>query len=226
MEKRTNREVLEQFLELRDRTIIDVGCGDGSLARLLTRKGAHVTGIETSPKQLAKARAAERAGDERYIQGYAEDLPAESRSADIVIFLNSLHHVNVDDLAQALKEAARVLKRGGLLYVSEPLAEGPYFELMRPVHDETEVRRRAYETLSQAHLYGFLPEHELVHVNAVPIKDFSAFEQRITLANPDIRVRFDEQVEELRHAFGQLGEKGEAGRVFDQPMRVNVYRKR
>ena len=226
MEKRTNRDVLEQFLELPGKTIIDVGCGDGSLVRLLTRKGAHVTGIEASPKQLAQARAAESVGDERYIQGHAEELPAESRSADIVIFLNSLHHVNVDDLAQALKEAARVLKRGGLLYVSEPLAEGPYFELMRPVHDETVVRRRAYETLCQAHLYGFLPEQELVHVNALPIKDFGAFERRITLVNPEIRIRFDEEVEELRKAFEELGEKGEGGRVFDQPMRVNVYRKR
>ena len=226
MEKRTNREVLEQFLEVPGRTIIDVGCGDGSLVRLLTCKGAHVTGIEASPKQLALARAAETVGDECYIQGHAEELPAESRSADIVIFLNSLHHVNVDDLAEAIKEAARVLKRDGVLYVSEPLAEGPYFELMRPVHDETVVRRRAHETLCQAHLYGFLPEQELVHVNGVPIKDFGAFERRITLTNPEIRIRFDEQVEELRKAFEQLGEKTEEGRVFDQPMRVNVYRKR
>jgi ubiquinone/menaquinone biosynthesis C-methylase UbiE len=226
MEKRTNREVLEQFLEIPGKTIIDVGCGDGSLVRLLTRKGAHVTGIEASPKQLALARAAEPVGDERYIQGYAEELPADSRSADIVIFLNSLHHVDVDDLAQALKEAARVLKHGGVLYVSEPLAEGPYFELMRPVHDETVVRQRAYETLQQAHLYSFLPEHELVHVNAVPIADFAAFARRITLVNPEIRIRFDELVEQLRSAFEQLGEKAEEGRVFDQPMRVNVYRKR
>jgi ubiquinone/menaquinone biosynthesis C-methylase UbiE len=226
MQKRTNREVLEEILPLSGKTIIDVGCGDGSLVRLLTRRGAQVTGIEASPKQLAKARAAEPVGNERYIQGYAEELPAESRSADIVIFLNSLHHVNIDDLAQALKEAARVLKHGGVLYVSEPLAEGPYFELMRPVHDETEVRRRAYETLCQAHLYGFLPEHELVHVNSVPIKDFDAFARRITLTNPEIRMRFDEQVEELRQTFERLGEKGEQGRIFDQPMRVNVYRKR
>jgi len=226
MEKRTNREVLEQFLELPGKTIIDVGCGDGSLVRLLTRKGAHVTGIEASPKQLSRARAADTVGDERYIQGYAEELPADSRSADIVIFLNSLHHVDVDDLARALKEAARVLKHGGVLYVSEPLAEGPYFELMRPVNDETVVRQRAYETLQQAHLYGFLPECELVHVNAVPITDFAAFERRITLVNPEIRIRFDEQVEELRKTFEQLGEKAEEGRVFDQPMRVNVYKKR
>jgi hypothetical protein len=226
MQKRTNREVLEEILPLSGKTIIDVGCGDGSLVRLLTRRGAQATGIEASPKQLAKARDAEPVGNERYIQGHAEELPAESRSADVVIFLNSLHHVNVDDLAQALKEAARVLKHGGILYVSEPLAEGPYFELMRPVHDETEVRRRAYETLCQANLYGFLPEQELVHVNSVPIKDFGAFERRITLTNPEIRMRFDEQVEELRQNFERLGEKGEHGRIFDQPMRVNVYRKR
>ena len=226
MEKRTNREVLEEILQIPGKTILDVGCGDGSLVRLLTRQGAHVIGIEASPKQLALARAAEPVGDERYIQGYAEELPAESRSADIVIFMNSLHHVNVEDLVPALKETARVLKREGVLYVSEPLAEGPYFELMRPVHDETVVRQRAYETLQQAHLFGFVPDRELVHVNSVPIKDFAAFERRITLVNPEIRIRFDEQVEELRKAFEQLGEKAEEGRVFDQPMRVNVYRKR
>jgi len=113
-----------------------------------------------------------------------------------------------------------------VLYVSEPLAEGPYFELMRPVHDETVVRQRAYETLQQAHLYSLLPEQELVHVNAVPIADFAAFSRRITLVNPEIRIRFDELVEQLRSAFEQLGEKAEEGRVFDQPMRVNVYRKR
>jgi hypothetical protein len=140
--------------------------------------------------------------------------------------MNSLHHVQVDDQAQSLKEPARVLKHGGVLYVSEPLAEGPYFELMRPVHDETVVRQRAYETLQQAHLYSLLPEQELVHVNAVPIADFAAFSRRITLVNPEIRIRFDELVEQLRSAFEQLGEKAEEGRVFDQPMRVNVYRKR
>ena len=96
---------------------------------------------------------------------------------------------------------------------------------MRPVHDETVVRRRAYESLCEADLYGFRSEHELVHVNPVPIKDFAAFERRITLVNPEIRMRFDEQVDELREAFERLGKEMEDGRMFDQPMRVNVYRK-
>ncbi|MGF1639873.1 MAG: class I SAM-dependent methyltransferase [Rhodospirillales bacterium] len=226
MEKRTNREVLEEILDPAGKTVIDIGCGDGSLVRLLTRLGARVVGIEASPKQLSLARAAESVGDERYLQGHAQELPADNRSVDIVIFLNSLHHVNVDDQIPALKEAARVLRHGGMLYVSEPLAEGPYFELMRPVHDETEVRRRAYEVLGQAHLFGFVAVRELVHVNPVLIKDFKAFERRITLVNPDVRIRFDEQLEDLRQAFERLGERTADGRVFDQPMRVNVYTRR
>ena len=141
--RRKHREVIEELLALDGARVADIGCGDGALTRLMTRLGARVTGVEPSADQLARARAAEPAGNEDYLQGVAEDLPLPDASLDVAVFFNSLHHVPVAHQAQALQEAARALEPGGRLCVIEPLAEGPHFQANRGIEDETEVRDRA-----------------------------------------------------------------------------------
>jgi len=47
-----------------------------------------------------------------------------------------------------------VLKPGGFVYVSEPVADGAFFDTIRMVDDETEVRARAYEALTAADQVG------------------------------------------------------------------------
>lgn len=225
MQRRSNEDVLEEVLEIEGAVVIDVGCGDGHLVRWLTKRGAHVTGIEVSPRALARAQSTPPVGHEHYMQGCAEDLPVANRSADIVIFFNSLHHVDQVGLATAIKEASRVLKFGGMLYVSEPLAEGAYFELMKPAHDETRPRMLAYQALQFAPDYGFVREREILHVNAVPLKGFDHLRDRLTSINPHVRARFDESEPQIRETFERLGAKTNGAWTFDQPMRVTVLRK-
>lgn len=224
-ERRTSADVIDEFLSIKGASVVDVGCGSGWLTRLMTQRGAHVTGIEVSPRQLALARAAKPVGDEHYIQGSAEELPLPNRSVDIVVFFNSLHHVDPKVLPNALREAARVLKHGGILYVSEPLAEGDYFELMKPVHDETTVRHNAQHVLRQAPEYGLLIEKQLVHVDPVFFPNFQAFHDRLTTINPNIRARFDEEEETLKRLFEANGKKTADGWLFDQAWRVAVLRR-
>jgi hypothetical protein len=226
MQKRTSKEIIEELLSpLEGANVIDVGCGDGQLTRMLTRRGAHVTGIEVSPRALALARAATPVGDERYMQGLAEDLPVKSRSADILVFLNSFHHVDEQGQPGALKEAARVLKDGGLLFISEPLPEGPYFQLMRVAHDETKVRNRAQEVLSHAAEAKLLLEKTLSHIDTVKLKDFEAFHDRITAINPETRAAFIEHEPMIREDFERLGRKVDDHWEFDQPTRVHLFRR-
>jgi SAM-dependent methyltransferase len=225
MQRRDSASVLEELVALEQATVVDVGCGSGWLTRFMTKKGAHVTGVEVSPRQLALARRAEPAGDEHYIQGSAEDLQIPNRSVDLVVYFNSLHHVDEQSLPRALREAARVLKSGGVLYVSEPLASGPYFDLLKIVHDETAVRQKAQNALRHGPEYGLLIEKQFTHLDTVSLADFRAFHDRLTTINPEIRARVDEEEEALREAFERIGQQTEAGWVFDQPFKVTMFRR-
>jgi SAM-dependent methyltransferase len=222
MNQRRNSDVIVETVEVAGKRVIDVGCGDGGLARHLARHGAaSVLGVETSPRQLAKARAADPVAGVTIVEGVAEHLPAEAGSADLVVFFNSLHHV--PGRAQALAEAVRVLAPGGLVYVSEPVAEGPFFEMVRPVDDETEVRAQAYDALRNAP--GLTQEREFFYVHTVRLRDFAALRERIVSANSEREAIFAARDAELCALFGRLATPCDDGHCFDQPMRVNVLRR-
>lgn len=225
MERKRNSDVLLASLELAGKRVIDIGSGDGGLTRLMTKHGAHVVGVECSAAQLAAARAAKPVADETFVEGVAERMPAEDASVDIVVFFNSLHHVPMAGQETAIAEAARVLKTGGLLYVSEPVAAGSYFELVKPVDDETAVRASAYAVLQAASRQGFMQVEELTYVHEVRHADFEAFRSRIVAANAERAALMDGMETELRRLFDELGTAVDGGRCFDQPTRVNLLRK-
>lgn len=227
MMRRQSSDVLLERLDLQDKRVIDVGSGDGTLARLMAGRGAHVLGIETSARQLAKAAAVKTVADEVYVEGEAEDLPVADGSIDVVVFFNSLHHVPAgESMDKALAEAARVLKSSGLLYVSEPIAEGAFFDLCCPVDDETEVRARARAALRAAARFGLAAETEIVIIHTVRFRDYESFREKIISANQarePILARMDVQ---MRDAFQRLATLTPSGFTFDQPTRINVLRRK
>ncbi len=224
--RRKHSEILRQHLPMAGARIADVGCGDGALARFMTREGARVTGIEPAERRLDKARAAEPAGDEDYRQGVAEDLAFADGSLDAVVFFNSLHHVPVEGQAKALEEAARVLRPGGLVYVQEPLAAGPYFELVQPIEDETAVRAKAHEAIRAAVASGLLAEAlELVYDAPYRIADFDAFKEAVIAVDEARRPRFEALEDDLRTAFEATAERHDDAYVLSQPSRLNLLRK-
>ena len=224
-EIRLNADVLTTTLELKDARVVDIGCGDGSLVRLMARHGARVFGVDNSDLQLAKARAAKPAGNEVYYDGRAEALPFDDACIDVAMFFNSLHHVPAKNMTAALIEAVRVLKPGGILYVSEPLAFGPHFDLMQPVHDETQVRAEAQKAIAGAETLGLKRINEIRHTHPVHLDDFDAFRERMLRINPDQADAFGKMEKKLQDAFATLAKPGEKGFVFDQPMRVDIFEK-
>lgn len=223
--RRSHMEVLTELVAVGGKSVVDVGCGRGDLARALARRGAHVVGIECGDAALAAAQAAPPVADERYLFGRGEALPLPDASADVVIFFNSLHHVPPPRQLAALEEAARVVRPGGLVYVVEPLAQGAFFELARPVDDETRVRTAAYRALGQAEDVGLEEERELTYRHRVRFADFAAFRDSVVDADPARASRMaalEARLEERFHAVADADEKGFA---FDVPSRVNLLRK-
>jgi SAM-dependent methyltransferase len=121
------------FLELvpaPGRATLDLGCGEGRVARDLAAQGHRVTGIDASPTMLAAARQADPAG--QYTLADAASLPFPDASFDVVVAYNSL--MDVDDMAAAVAQAARVLEPGGrlVLAVTHPATNPRRFEGAEP----------------------------------------------------------------------------------------------
>jgi SAM-dependent methyltransferase len=105
---------------------VDVGCGEGRVTRDLKALGHRVISVDASPTMLAAARDADPDGDYRLADAAA--LPLDDASADLAVAFMSLQ--DVDDLAGAVRELARVLRPGGRLCMAvvHPLNSGGGFE--------------------------------------------------------------------------------------------------
>ena len=105
------------------RRVLDVGCGEGQVARRIAALGAEVVGLDPTAAQVEMARA--RGGGPRYLRARAEALPCATASFDTVVVCLALEHV--DAFETAIHEVARVLEPGGrfVLLLCHPLLQAP-----------------------------------------------------------------------------------------------------
>ncbi len=104
--------------------ILDVGCGEGQVARQAARVGAPlVLGVDPTPSQLDVARR--RAGGPRYVRGVAATLPFADSSFDGAVACLVFEHIRAVD--RAIAEVARVLRPGGrfAFFLNHPLLQVP-----------------------------------------------------------------------------------------------------
>jgi SAM-dependent methyltransferase len=103
--------------------VLDVGCGEGQLARRAAGLGAWVVGVDPTAAQLEAA--VERAGGVVYARSGAEALPVASSAFDAVVVCLTLEHL--DPFEPAIREIARALVPGGrfLCFLNHPLLQAP-----------------------------------------------------------------------------------------------------
>jgi ubiquinone/menaquinone biosynthesis C-methylase UbiE len=186
-------EQLANAIDLRGKVVVDIGCGDGAFVRALANAGADALGIEVTEDAVARAR--EQDPDHRYLLGGAQDLPLEDQSVDVATLMLSLHHV--PDPKTAFPELQRVVREH--VWIAEPLPEGEFFELLRPVDDETEVRANAQRAIAEQQ--GFDRVETVEYDVALSIPTFEALRDRILAADPSRAERFAQLESGLRERF-------------------------
>ena len=100
---------------VKDRVLVDLGCGGGFLAVPLSEEGARVLAVDISFGSVREAKLRLKTGSIG-IQADVRNLPIKSNSADIVLLGDVLEHI--EPFAAAVSEAARILVPGGLMYVN------------------------------------------------------------------------------------------------------------
>lgn len=104
--------------------VLDVGCGDGQVARLASSLGAHlVVGIDPTWNQVVVA--AERGGGVGIARATSHQMPFGDESFDAVVACLVFEHI--EDVDDAIAEVARVLQPGGrfCFFLNHPLLQTP-----------------------------------------------------------------------------------------------------
>jgi ubiquinone/menaquinone biosynthesis C-methylase UbiE len=222
----TELEIMAECLPLAGAGILELGCGAARTTRTIAErfKPARIVATEVDRAQHEKNLQIEDLDNVEFIYGGAERIALADGSMDLVIMLKSLHHVPLDLMAQALAEIRRVLKPGGLAYISEPVYRGAFNDIMRLFHDEKVVRRAAFNAVTQAVDSGQFSLVEQIFFDAPGhFIDFAQFESRM-LNVTHTEHKIDEALlQQIRSAFER--HMTPTGASFLKPSRVDLLRR-
>ena len=106
--------------DVRGKTVLDLGCGQGENIAPLVARGARVLGIDISPDLIAIAeRRLHDAGLEAAVTvGSAYDTGLPDESMDVIFCMALIHHL---DIKLAREEMRRILRPGGVVILREPI---------------------------------------------------------------------------------------------------------
>lgn len=109
------------FLD-QDMTLVDIGCGPGTITAAFAGAVRSVIGIDKEPKAIERADQLARErnlASLRFTQADMTSLPFGDGEIDAVFFHAVLYHLDAPLLQKTLAEARRVLKRGGVIGVRD-----------------------------------------------------------------------------------------------------------
>ena len=219
-------DVLANMVNLSNQAIIELGCGNARLSRSLLGlyPNCKVTGLEVDAIQHAKNLFHPQHGIE-FVEAGAQNVPFPDDTFDLALMLKSLHHLPIQLMDQALEEVARVLRTGGLFYVSEPIYGGAFNDIVRLYNDEGIVRSAAQMALDRAlaKQLDWMQVEERRFAQPVHYSSFDEFEKRMlypSFADHSIDVQMLLRIQE---AFTPHMTKD--GASFVRPMHVRLLRK-
>lgn len=219
-------EIYNHLLSLDGKHILELGCGSAEITRNIATSGSDrkITALEVDQIAYEKNLQITDLANVTFVLSGAENIPLEDESVDVVFMFKSLHHVPLDLMQPAMHEIWRVLKPGGLAYISEPVFAGDFNEVLRLFHDEQKVREAAFETVKKAVDKGlFKLVKETFFNSPMRFENFAEFENN-TIKATHTDHDLDETLYELvKKRFEQ--HLGDDGAHFLMPIRVDLLQK-
>jgi len=219
-------EIYNRLLQLDAKHILELGCGSATITRDIATTGRdrRITALEVDEIAHDKNLQITDLPNVTFGLAGAQAIPLENASVDVVLMFKSLHHVPHDQMDVAMREIHRVLRPGGMAYISEPIFAGAFNEILRLFHDESQVREAAFRAVKKAVDEGLFELVGQTFFNAPgQFESFADFEERILKATHTRHNLSDEVYARVKQRFEQ--HLGADGACFLQPVRVDLLRR-
>lgn len=106
--------------EIRNKTILDVGCGDGVLSWMLANRGAKVVGIDISKEAIAFAKErCKNIQGLKFVIASAYEIPFRNQSYDYVVCSEVAEHLS--EPVRMISEIRRAWNEKGKIIISTPI---------------------------------------------------------------------------------------------------------
>ena len=220
-------DLIAQHLPLAGATVLELGCGTARMTRSIAERFAvaRIIATEVDRIQHAKNLASQHNSVIEFREGGAQAIDLPDNSVDVVFMFKSLHHVPAELMAQGLLEITRVLKPGGLAWISEPVYAGDFNDILKLFHDEKRVRELAFQAVCDSVATGKLELVEQIFCNTeTRFADFAEFETRIIQVTHTDHKLDDALYAQVKQRFE--AHLGADGVKFANPARFDVLRKR
>lgn len=225
-EDATELEIMSRLLPFEGAKVLELGCGSARWTRTIAEKFAisSLVATEVDKVQHEKNQQIDDLPKVDFRYGGAQEIDLPDASVDIVIMLKSLHHVPMNLMQQSMREIHRVLRSGGLAYISEPVYAGDFNQILSLFNNEKKVRQAAFDTLGDALSRGlFELADEVFFQSRSQFTDFAEFEQRMLFPSHSNHRINDELHAQVRAAF--MPHLTSQGAEFINPQRVDLLRK-
>lgn len=203
--------ILFELTPLEGKSLLDIGCGKGSLRKPLEKAGALWHGLDpiaachNLPIDIARAEA----------------MPYDDGAYDTAVCVNALHHVPVSAMDAALSEMARVLRRDGLIVVIEPKSTGALSQVIAVVDDEADIRRAAQDAMDRTTALVEVTAYEYMRIERYA--DFDAFCETLIAVDPARKDQIIARQMELCCSFEHHAACEPRGWNLSQPMGVRIF---
>jgi ubiquinone/menaquinone biosynthesis C-methylase UbiE len=183
--------------------VLELGAGTGKLTEALAGLGHRV--VATDPSEQMLRRLAERVPAAATACGTAEQIPARSRSADVVVAGQAFHWF---DVGRALPEIARVLRPGGEIALVWNLRDEriPWVKRLGALIGTPEQQHDPTHALLGSHLFGYVDSATFRFwqpLDRERLRDLVASRSNIATMSDLERDRVLRKVDELYDSYGR-----------------------
>jgi SAM-dependent methyltransferase len=197
------REAAEWLTGPEPLTVLELGAGTGKLTDLLLDLGHDVLAVDPLDEMLSYLRA--RRPECRTVTASAEEIPAPSRSVDVVVCGQSFHWF---DTERALPEIARVLKPEGVLSMVWNVRDDriPWVRKLGRLIDTPQADEDPTEALVGSRLFGYVEQQEFRFwqpLRKPELRDLVTSRSNVAIQPVEERETLLHQVDQLYDEYGR-----------------------